>query len=350
MAGCSPTKNKLRTICPIFFCVKRAQIWITCKTYVDKLLDLRKLTCDLNYHTLQPTRLSTVKTTSISYKTTLVDGFKIFYREAGDPQTPAVLLLHGFPTSSHMFRNLIPELSGQYHVVAPDLPGFGFSDAPDHKSFDYTFDHLAEVIGKFTEQVGLKKFAVYVFDYGAPTGFRLALNHPERITALISQNGNAYEEGLSKDWGPVRTYWENPTQQNRDVLRSLSTLETTRWQYHHGVTNPEQRVAPETIILDQALLDRPQSAEIQLDLIGDYKSNVALYPKFQEYFRTHRPPTLAVWGKNDPFFLPAGAEAYRRDNPSAKVVLYDTGHFALETHAAEIGAEIRAFLGAIHKD
>ena len=249
-----------------------------------------------------------------------------------------------------MFRNLIPELSGQYHVVAPDLPGFGFSDAPDHKSFAYTFDHLAEVIGKFTEQVGLKKFAVYVFDYGAPTGFRLALNHPERITALISQNGNAYEEGLSKDWGPVRTYWENPTQQNRDVLRSLSTLETTRWQYHHGVTNPEQRVAPETIILDQALLDRPQSAEIQLDLIGDYKSNVALYPKFQEYFRTHRPPTLAVWGKNDPFFLPAGAEAYRRDNPSAKVVLYDTGHFALETHAAEIGAEIRAFLGAIHKD
>ena len=291
-----------------------------------------------------------MKTTSISYKTTLVDGFKIFYREAGDPQTPAVLLLHGFPTSSHMFRNLIPELSGQYHVVAPDLPGFGFSDAPDHKSFAYTFDHLAEVIGKFTEQVGLKKFAVYVFDYGAPTGFRLALNHPERITALISQNGNAYEEGLSKDWGPVRTYWENPTQQNRDVLRSLSTLETTRWQYHHGVANPEQRVAPETIILDQALLDRPQSPEIQLDLIGDYKSNVALYPKFQEYFRTHRPPTLAVWGKNDPFFLPAGAEAYRRDNPSAKVVLYDTGHFALETHVAEIGAEIRAFLGAIHKD
>ena len=298
-------------------------------------------------HVTHSTRTLTVQTTSISYKTTLVDGFKIFYREAGDPQTPAVLLLHGFPTSSHMFRNLIPELAGQYHVVAPDLPGFGFSDAPDHKSFAYTFDHLAEVIGKFTEQVGLKKFAVYVFDYGAPTGFRLALNHPERITALISQNGNAYEEGLSKDWAPVRAYWENPTQQNRDVLRSLSTLETTRWQYHHGVTNPEQRVAPETIILDQALLDRPQSAEIQLDLIGDYKSNVALYPKFQEYFRTHRPPTLAVWGKNDPFFLPAGAEAYRRDNPSAKVVFYDTGHFALETHAAEIGAEIRAFLADI---
>jgi pimeloyl-ACP methyl ester carboxylesterase len=299
-----------------------------------------------NFQILNPI----VKTTPISYNTTLVDGFKIFYREAGDPKNPAVLLLHGFPTSSHMFRNLIPELSGQYHVVAPDLPGFGFSDAPDHKSFAYTFEHLAEVIGKFTEQVGLSKFAVYVFDYGAPTGLRLALNHPERITALISQNGNAYEEGLSKDWAPVRAYWENPTQENRDVLRSLSTLETTRWQYHHGVTNPEQRVAPEAIILDQALLDRPQSAEIQLDLIGNYKSNVALYPKFQEYFRTHRPPTLAVWGRNDPFFLPAGAEAYRRDNPNAKVVLYDTGHFALETHAAEIGAEIRAFLGAIPKD
>ena len=290
-----------------------------------------------------------MKTTSISYKTALVDGFKIFYREAGDPQALAVLLLHGFPTSSHMFRNLIPELSGQFHVIAPDLPGFGFSDAPDHKSFAYTFEHLAEVMGKFTEQIGLKKFAVYVFDYGAPTGLRMALNHPERITAVISQNGNAYEEGLSKDWAPVRAYWENPTQENRDVLRSLSTLKTTRWQYHHGVTNPEERIAPEAIALDQALLDRPQSAEIQLDLIGNYKSNVALYPKFQEYFRTHRPPTLAVWGKNDPFFLPAGAEAYRRDNPSAKVVLYDTGHFALETHAAEIGAEIRTFLSGIQK-
>jgi pimeloyl-ACP methyl ester carboxylesterase len=288
-----------------------------------------------------------MKTASISYKTAQVDGCKIFYREAGDPQAPAVLLLHGFPTSSHMFRNLIPQLAGDYHVVAPDLPGFGFSDAPDHKTFQYTFDHLAEVIGDFVEQIGLKKFAVYVFDYGAPVGFRLALRYPDRISALISQNGNAYVEGLSHDWAPVRAYWENPSQKNRDVLRSLSTLETTRWQYHHGVTNAEERVAPEAIILDQTLLDRPQSAEIQLDLIGDYKSNVALYPKFQEFFRTHRPPTLAVWGKNDPFFLPAGAEAFRRDNPSAKVVLYDTGHFALETHAAEIGTEIRSFLSTI---
>jgi pimeloyl-ACP methyl ester carboxylesterase len=291
-----------------------------------------------------------MKATSISFRTAQVDGLQIFYREAGDPQAPAVLLLHGFPTSSHMFRNLIPQLAGDYHVVAPDLPGFGFSDAPDHKTFTYTFDHLAKVIGDFIEQIGLKKFAMYVFDYGAPVGFRLALRYPDRISALISQNGNAYVEGLSDDWAPVRAYWENPSQKNRDALRSLSTLETTRWQYHHGVTNAEERVAPEAIILDQTLLDRPQSAEIQLDLIGDYQSNVALYPKFQEFFRTHRPPTLAVWGKDDPFFLPAGAEAFRRDNPSAQVVFYDTGHFALETHAAEIGAEIQAFLSTIPKD
>jgi pimeloyl-ACP methyl ester carboxylesterase len=287
-----------------------------------------------------------MNTTTVSFKTLLVDGIKIFYREAGDPQKPAVLLLHGFPTSSHMFRNLIPQLADDFHVLAPDLPGFGFSDAPDHQAFQYTFDHVGKVMGDFVELLGLQKFAIYVFDYGAPTGFRIALRFPERISALISQNGNAYLEGLSKDWAPVQAYWENPTQENRDVLRSLSTLETTRWQYHHGVTNPEASVAPEAILLDQALLDRPQSAEIQLDLIGDYKSNLGLYPKFQEFFRTYHPPTLAVWGKNDPFFLPAGAEAYRRDNPEAKVVLYDTGHFALETHAAEIGQEILSFLKA----
>ena len=287
-----------------------------------------------------------MNTTTVSFKTLLVDGIKIFYREAGDPQKPAVLLLHGFPTSSHMFRNLIPQLADDFHVLAPDLPGFGFSDAPDHQTFQYTFDHVGKVMGDFVELLGLQKFAIYVFDYGAPTGFRIALRFPERISALISQNGNAYLEGLSKDWAPVQAYWENPTQENREVLRSLSTLETTRWQYHHGVTNPGERVAPEAILLDQALLDRPQSAEIQLDLIGDYKSNLGLYPKFQEFFRTYHPPTLAVWGKNDPFFLPAGAEAYQRDNPEAKVVLYDTGHFALETHAAEIGQEILSFLKA----
>ena len=284
---------------------------------------------------------------NVSFKTLAVNGFNIFYREAGDPQKPAVLLLHGFPTSSHMFRNLIPQLAADFHVIAPDLPGFGFSDAPDHKSFDYTFENVAKVMGDFVERIGLKKFAVYVFDYGAPTGFRIALRFPDRITALISQNGNAYVEGLSKDWAPVQTYWENPTAENRNALRKLQTLETTRWQYYHGVTNPETRIAPEAIALDQALLDRPQSAEIQLDLIGDYKSNVALYPKFQEFFRKYQPPTLAVWGKNDPFFIPPGAEAYKRDNPKAKVVFYDTGHFALETHAAEIGAEILAFLKLI---
>jgi pimeloyl-ACP methyl ester carboxylesterase len=287
--------------------------------------------------------------TSVSYKTAHVDGLKIFYREAGDPAAPAVLLLHGFPTSSHMFRNLIPELAVQYHVIAPDLPGFGFSDAPDHKSFAYTFDHLARVIGEFTEVINLKKFAVYVFDYGAPVGFRLALNHPERITALISQNGNAYEEGLSDAWAPIRALWNHSTRENRDALRPFFTKEATYFQYTAGVQDADQRVAPEAMALDQALLDRPQSSEIQLDLLADYKNNVALYPNFQEYFRTQRPPILAVWGKNDPFFIPPGAEAYRRDNPSTKVVFYDTGHFALETHAPEIGAEIRAFLGAIPK-
>jgi pimeloyl-ACP methyl ester carboxylesterase len=285
-----------------------------------------------------------MKTPSVSYKTAQVNGFKVFYREAGDPEAPTLLLLHGFPTSSHMFRNLIPELAGDYHIIAPDLPGFGFSDLPDHKSFAYTFEHLAEVIGQFIDGLGLSEFAIYVFDYGAPVGFRLMLKYPEKITAIISQNGNAYEEGLSDGWAPIRAYWEDPSQKNREALRSLCTEDMTRLQYTHGVENAERRIAPEAIALDQALLDRPQSEEIQLDLFGDYKSNVALYPKFQEYFRTHRRPTLAVWGKNDPFFLPAGAEAYKRDNPNARVVFYDTGHFALETHAAEIGAEIRSFL------
>jgi pimeloyl-ACP methyl ester carboxylesterase len=288
-----------------------------------------------------------MKTSFISYQTAHVAGLKLFYREAGDPNAPAVLLLHGFPTSSHMFRNLIPQLAGEYRVVAPDLPGFGFSDAPDHQSFSYTFDHLAEIMGEFIEQVGLRKFVVYIFDYGAPVGLRLALKYPDRIAGIISQNGNAYVEGLSDGWAPVHTYWKNPTQENRDALRFLSSREITNWQYKTGVTDAESRIAPEAIELDQALLDRPQSGEIQLDLITNYITNINLYPKFQEYFRT-RPPTLAVWGKNDPFFLPAGAEAYQRDNPDAKVVFYDTGHFALETHSTEIGEEIRSFLGRVY--
>jgi pimeloyl-ACP methyl ester carboxylesterase len=286
-----------------------------------------------------------MNTNKVSFKTLPVNGFKIFYREVGDPQKPAVLLLHGFPTSSHMFRNLIPQLAEDFHVIAPDLPGFGFSDAPAHDLFPYTFENVAKVMGDFVEQMGLKKFAIYIFDYGAPTGLRIALRFPERISAIITQNGNAYVEGLSKDWAPVQTYWEKPTQENRDALRKLQTLETTRWQYYHGVTDPEQRIAPEAILVDQTLLDRPQSAEIQLDLIGDYKTNVELYPKFQEFFRKYQPPTLAVWGRNDPFFLPAGADAYKKDNPKTKVVFYDTGHFALETHAAEIGQEMLNFLG-----
>ena len=282
----------------------------------------------------------------VSFTTLSISGCRIFYREAGDPKKPTVLLLHGFPTSSHMFRNLIPQLAEAFHVIAPDLPGFGFSDAPGHDVFEYTFENVARVMGDFVEQIGLKKFAIYIFDYGAPTGLRLALRFPERISAIITQNGNAYVEGLSKDWAPVQTYWENPTPENRDALRKLQTLETTRWQYYHGVTDPEHRIAPEAILVDQTLLDRPQSAEIQLDLIGDYKTNVELYPKFQEFFRKYQPPTLAVWGENDPFFLPAGADAFKKDNPKTRVVFYDTGHFALETHAGEIGLEILGFLKA----
>ena len=272
-----------------------------------------------------------------------VDRLKIFYREAGADTSPAVLLLHGFPTSSHMFRDLIPALADDYHVVAPDLPGFGFSDAPARAQFKYTFDHLADVIDRFTTVMGLARYAIYVFDYGAPVGFRLATSHPSRITAIISQNGNAYEDGLSKGWDPIQRYWREPTPENRAALRNLLTPQATKWQYVHGVQD-EAMVAPESYTLDSALLARPGNDEIQLDLFLDYARNVALYPKFHEYFRTHRPPLLAVWGKNDPFFLPSGAEAFRRDIPGAVVHFFDTGHFALETHGPEIAAAIRDFL------
>ena len=279
----------------------------------------------------------------IRYQHATVDGQKIFYRQAGPANAPTILLLHGFPTSSHMFRNLIPALSDKYHVVAPDLPGFGFSDAPDRKQFKYTFENLASVIDRFTQTIGLERHAIYVFDYGAPVGFRLALAHPERITAIISQNGNAYEEGLSEGWNPIQKYWKQPTAENRAALREFLKPESTKWQYLHGVQDATQ-VAPETYALDSALLARPGNDEIQLDLFLDYASNVALYSKFQEYFRTNKPPLLAVWGKNDPFFLPPGAEAYKRDNPNAEVRFYDAGHFALETHAQEIAGAIRDFL------
>jgi pimeloyl-ACP methyl ester carboxylesterase len=272
-----------------------------------------------------------------------VDGVKIFYREAGADTSPTLLLLHGFPTSSHMFRDVIPALADDYHVVAPDLPGFGFSEAPERAHFRYSFDHLAEVIDGLMTVASLTRYAIYVFDYGAPVGFRLATRHPERVTAIISQNGNAYEEGLSEGWNPIQRYWKQPTREHRAALRAFLAPETTKWQYTHGVRD-ESLIAPESYTLDSALLTRPGNDEIQLDLFLDYASNVALYPKFQEYFRTYRPPLLAVWGKNDPFFLPSGAEAFKRDIPDAMVHFFDTGHFALETHAAEITAEIRNFL------
>jgi len=279
-----------------------------------------------------------------SYQHAIVDGSKIFYLEAGSKNAPTILLLHGFPTSSHMFRNLIPALADRYHVVAPDLPGFGFSQTPDRKQFRYTFEHLAKVIDIFTQTIGLERYAIYVFDYGAPVGLRLALAHPDRITAIISQNGNAYEQGLSQGWNPIQKYWKEPTPENRAALRDFLTPEATKSQYLYGVKD-ETMVAPEAYQLDSALLARPGNDEIQLDLFLDYASNVALYTKFQEYFRTKRPPLLAVWGNSDPFFLPPGAEAFKSDIPSAEVRFYHTGHFALETHHQEIAGAIKDFLG-----
>jgi pimeloyl-ACP methyl ester carboxylesterase len=281
---------------------------------------------------------------TIHYRGVDVSGLKISYREAGRTDAPTLLLLHGFPSAGHMFRDLIPLLADSFHLVAPDLPGFGQSDLPSRQKFKYTFENLAETIDNFTDTVGLKRFAIYIFDYGAPVGLRIALKHPERISAIVSQNGNAYEEGLSDGWNPIRAYWEDSSQANRDALRVFLKPETTVWQYTHGVSDATA-VSPDGYSLDNFYLARPGADEAQLDLFGDYKSNVALYPAFQKYFRDHKPPFLAVWGKNDPFFLPAGAEAFKRDIPGAVVRFFDTGHFALETHAAEIGAAIRDFLG-----
>ena len=281
--------------------------------------------------------------TAINYRTAEVDGLKIFYREAGPADAPTLLLLHGFPSAGHMFRDLIPLLAERFHLVAPDLPGFGQSDMPSRDSFKYTFDNLAEAISRFTEVIGQRRFAIYIFDYGAPVGLRIAAKHPERITAIISQNGNAYEEGLSEGWSPIQACWREPTQANRDALRSFLAPETTRFQYTHGVSDPSL-VSPDGRSLDDYYLTRPGAHEVQLDLLLDYASNVALYPAFHAYFRNHQPPFLAVWGKNDPFFLPAGAEAFKRDIPGAEIRFFDTGHFALETHCAEIAAAIRDFL------
>jgi pimeloyl-ACP methyl ester carboxylesterase len=277
------------------------------------------------------------------FKTVDVDGTEIFYREAGDRSRPTILLLHGFPTSSHMFRNLIPQLEDRYHVVAPDLPGFGQSATKPRDAFKYTFDNIANVIARFTEVAGLTRFAIYIFDYGAPVGLRIAAKHPERITAIITQSGNAYVEGLSDGWNPIQTYWKDPSPENREALRAFLKPETTKWQYTHGVPNPE-RLSPDAWTMDSALLARPGNDEIQLDLFGDYQSNVALYPKFQSYICSRRPPLLAVWGENDPFFLPGGAKAFKRDNQDAEIHLLDAGHFALESKGPEIAAIIRDFL------
>jgi pimeloyl-ACP methyl ester carboxylesterase len=285
---------------------------------------------------------------TVRYRSAKIDKIKIFYREAGPQDAPVLLLLHGFPTASHMFRNLIPHLADRFRLIAPDLPGFGQSDMPARDSFPYTFDNLGQVIDQLTEQIGLSRFAIYIFDYGAPVGLRIALKHPERVTAIISQNGNAYEEGLSAGWNSLREYWEKPTREGRDALRSAFTPETTLYQYIKGVAD-DSLVSPDGPALDNFYLGRPGAHEVQLDLFLDYATNVALYPSFQNYFREHKPPVLAVWGRNDPYFIPAGAEAFKRDIPDAQVHLLDTGHFALETHVAEIAEIIRNFFDSVSK-
>ena len=271
------------------------------------------------------------------------DGVTVFYREAGPADAPVVLLLHGFPTSSFQYRELIPRLADRYRVIAPDLPGFGFTVVPAERNYKYTFDALANTILAFTNVLNLKRYALYVFDYGAPTGFRLAMAHPERITAIVSQNGNAYEEGLGDAWAPIQQYWHHPTPENRETLRQALNPDGLRSQYTDGVPNPDM-IAPEGYTLDAAMIARPGNMDIQLDLFLDYANNVKLYPAFQAYFRKSKPPLLAIWGKHDPFFIPPGAEAFPRDNPNATVQFLDTGHFALETHVEEVAVAMRQLL------
>lgn len=277
---------------------------------------------------------------AVRYDTIEVKGVDVFYREAGPKDAPAVLLLHGFGASSHMFRGLLPQLATGYHVVAPDLPGFGLT-RPD-KSFRYTFDNLADVIDAFTAAKGLQRYAIYVFDYGAPVGWRLAVRHPEKITAIVSQNGNAYEEGLSPGWAPMRAAWAEPTPANREALRKFNTLDMLKWQYVEGVKDTSI-VAPDGYLLAHEAIERI-GVDPQMDLLVDYGQNIKQYGQLHAYFRQHQPPLLAIWGKNDPFFLPPGAEAFKRDNPKAEVTFLDTGHFAIETHGAEIARAMRAFL------
>lgn len=280
----------------------------------------------------------------VRYKHIEADGVRVFFREAGDPSAPVMLLLHGFPSSSHMFRDLIPLLAAQYRVIAPDLPGFGFTEVPEARGYSYSFDNLAITMGHFVDALKLTRYALYVFDYGAPVGFRLAVAQPQRVSALVSQNGNAYLEGLGDAWAPIRAYWAEPTAANREVIRNaVLSLEGTRYQYLHGVEKPEL-VAPESWMLDLLLMQRPGNDDIQLDLFLDYRNNLTLYPQFQAFFKAAQVPTLVIWGKHDPFFIPPGAHAYKTDNPNAVVELLDTGHFALETHAEHIAQRILAVL------
>jgi len=273
------------------------------------------------------------------------DGLNVFYREAGPADAPVVLLLHGFPTSSFQFRELMPRLADRYRVIAPDLPGFGFTQVPEQRGYQYSFDALATTLERFTDSLNLTRYALYVFDYGAPTGFRLALARPERVTAIVSQNGNAYEEGLGDAWEPIRRYWSHPTPENREAIRKGLNAEGVRREYASGISDVEL-IAPESYTLDAALMARPGNVEIQLDLFLDYANNVKRYPAFQDYFRKWKPPLLAIWGRHDPYFIPAGAEAFQRDIPNATVQFLDTGHFALETHVDEIALSMRQFLAA----
>jgi pimeloyl-ACP methyl ester carboxylesterase len=280
----------------------------------------------------------------VTYNTVKVDGVDMFYREAGPKDAPVLLLLHGFPTSSHMFRNLIPQLADKYRVIAPDYPGFGQSGMPDRSKFSYTFDNYAQVVDKLIRQLGVNRYALYVMDYGAPVGFRLASKNPDQVTALIVQNGNAYNEGLEQFWDPIKSYWSTGKSSEREAIRWLTSLAATKWQYTNGVKDASL-VSPDTWTMDQALLDRPGNSEIQLDLFYDYRTNIPLYPQWQTYFREHKPATLVLWGKNDAIFVAAGAAPYKRDIPNTEVHLFDTGHFALETHGHEIAKLIHEFLG-----
>lgn len=281
----------------------------------------------------------------VRYQFVEADGVRVFYREVGNPENPTLLLVHGFAASSHQFRELLPLLADKFHLIAPDLPGFGFTEIPEQRQYRYSFDALAETLAGFVDALELTRYALYVFDYGAPAGLRLALRYPERVTGLISQNGNAYLEGLGDAWAPVRAYWDTPSADNRQrVSDAMLNQEGIRWQYLHGVKTPE-RVAPETWTLDALLLERPGNKEIQLDLTLDYASNLTRYPDFQAFFRQTQLPTLVIWGEHDPFFTPAGAQSWKRDNPNAVVELLDTGHFALETHVGQIAKRIRQVIG-----